>query len=141
MIAHLVPLAVFARAVDEGSFRAAARRIGISPSRVSETVSALETFLGLTLLYRTTRKIALTNEGRTFHARVADMVRIAETGLNELNAPSLEQAGALSVSVPASYPLPRSRKPSPISPASTPRRHCPYPLRTIPSVSLRMGTM
>lgn len=101
MIEHLRHMAIFARVVDEGSFRAAARAIGLAPSRVSETVSELEAFLGVTLLYRTTRKIALTNEGRTFYARVAEMLRSAENGLNELNALSLEPVGALRVSMPA----------------------------------------
>ncbi len=101
MIDHLRHMAVFARVVDAGSFRAAAREIGLSPSRVSETVSDLETYLGATLLYRTTRKIALTSEGRVFHARVTEMLRSAETGLNELNALSLEPAGALRISAPA----------------------------------------
>lgn len=101
MIEHLRHMAVFARVVDEGSFRGAAKAIGLAPSRVSETVSDLENFLGVTLLYRTTRKIALTNEGRMFYARVAEMLRSAENGLNELNALSLEPVGALRVSMPA----------------------------------------
>lgn len=101
MIEHLRHMAIFARVVDEGSFRAAAKAIGLSPSRVSETVSDLEDFLGVTLLYRTTRKIALTNEGRMFYARAAEMLRCAENGLNELNALSLEPVGALRVSMPA----------------------------------------
>ena len=101
MIEHLRHMAVFARVVDEGSFRAAAKAIGLAPSRVSETVSDLENFLGVTLLNRTTRKIALTNEGRMFYAHVADMLHSAENGLNELNALSLEPVGALRVSMPA----------------------------------------
>ncbi|MEO0636380.1 MAG: LysR family transcriptional regulator, partial [Pseudomonadota bacterium] len=51
MIDHLRQMAVFARVVDEGSFRAAAKEVGLSPSRVSETVSELEDYLGVTLLY------------------------------------------------------------------------------------------
>lgn len=94
-------MAVFARVVDEGSFRAAAESVGLAPSRVSQTVSDLEAYLGVTLLYRTTRKIALTNEGRLFYTRVVDMVRSAETGLNELNALSLDPVGALRLSLPA----------------------------------------
>lgn len=101
MIEHLRHMAIFARVVHEGSFRAAAKAIGLAPSRVSETVSDLESFLGVTLLNRTTRKISLTNEGRMFHARVAEMLRSAENGLNELNALSLEPVGALRVSMPA----------------------------------------
>lgn len=101
MIDHLKQMAVFARVVDEGSFRAAAREIGLSPPRVSETVADLENYLGVTLLHRTTRKIALTNEGRIFYARVVEMMRSAEEGLNELNALSLEPVGALRISIPA----------------------------------------
>ena len=101
MIEHLRHMAIFARVVDEGSFRAAAKTIGLAPSRISQTVSDLESFLGVTLLYRTTRKIALTNEGRMFYARVVDMMRSAEAGLNELNALSLEPVGALRISLPA----------------------------------------
>ncbi len=99
MIEHLRHMAIFARVVDEGSFRAAAKTIGLAPSRISQTVSDLESFLGVTLLYRTTRKIALTNEGRMFYARVVDMMRSAEAGLNELNALSLEPVGALRISL------------------------------------------
>ena len=69
MIEYLRHMAIFATVVDEGSFRGAAKVIGLAPSRVSETVSDLESYLGVTLLYRTTRKIALTNEGRMFYAR------------------------------------------------------------------------
>lgn len=101
MIDHLRQMAIFARVVDEGSFRAAAKDIGLAPSRISETVSDLEAYLGVTLLYRTTRKITLTNEGRIFYARVVDMIRSAEAGLNELNALSLEPVGALRISLPA----------------------------------------
>ena len=94
-------MAIFARVVDEGSFRAAAKDVGLAPSRISETVSELEAYLGVTLLYRTTRKITLTNEGRIFYARVVDMMRSAEAGLNELNALSLEPVGALRISLPS----------------------------------------
>lgn len=101
MIDHLKHMAIFARVVDEGTFRGAAKSVGLAPSRISEIVTDLENYLGVTLLYRTTRKIALTNEGRVFYARAVDMVRSAEKGLNELNALSLEPVGALRVSVPA----------------------------------------
>ncbi|MEM7631924.1 MAG: LysR family transcriptional regulator [Pseudomonadota bacterium] len=101
MIDHLRQMAIFAQVVDEGSFRGAAKALGLAPSRVSQTVSDLETYLGKTLLHRTTRKISLTSEGRIFYARVVEMVRSAEAGLNDLNALSLEPVGALRVSLPA----------------------------------------
>ncbi len=101
MIDHLRQMAIFARVVDKGSFRAAAQDVGLAPSRISETVSELEDYLGVTLLYRTTRKITLTNEGSIFYARVLDMLRSAEAGLDELNALSEEPVGALRISIPA----------------------------------------
>lgn len=101
MIDHLRHMAIFSRVIDEGSFRAAAKSLGLAPSRISETVSNLERYLGVTLLYRTTRKMVLTNEGRIFHKRVTEMLRIAETGLNELNTLLLEPIGSLRVSLPA----------------------------------------
>lgn len=101
MIDHLRQMAIFARVVDEGSFRGAATDIGVAPSRVSQSVSDLEAYLGVKLLSRSTRKIALTNEGRMLYRRVTEMMHSAETGLNELNAMSLEPVGALRVSLPA----------------------------------------
>ena len=101
MIEHLRHMAIFAQVVDSGSFRGAARAVGVAPSRISETVSELENFLGVTLLYRTTRKLSMTNEGRMLHARVVEMLRSAEAGLNELNIVSTEPAGALRISMPA----------------------------------------
>ncbi|MEM1372769.1 MAG: LysR family transcriptional regulator [Pseudomonadota bacterium] len=101
MIDHLRQMAVFARVVEENSFRGAAKVLGLSPSRVSETVSELENYLSVTLLYRTTRKIALTNEGRVFYARVTEMLKNAEAGLNEVSALSMEPVGALRMSIPA----------------------------------------
>ena len=101
MIDHLRQMAIFAWVVDEGTFRGAAKGLGIAPSRVSEAVSDLETYLGVTLLARSTRKLILTNEGRMFYQRVTDMLQSAESGLNELNAMSLEPVGALRVSLPA----------------------------------------
>ena len=101
MINYLRHMAVFARVVDEGSFRAAARDLGLAPSRVSQTVSDLEKYVGVTLFYRTTRKLSLSSEGRRFYEYAADMIRNAEAGLNQLNALSLEPVGELKVSLPA----------------------------------------
>ncbi|MGF1767693.1 LysR family transcriptional regulator [Enterovibrio makurazakiensis] len=101
MIDYLKHMAIFARVVDEGSFRAAAKDLNLAPSRVSQAVSDLEDHLGITLIYRTTRKLALSNEGRMFYPRVVEMLRNAEMGLDELNALSVEPVGTLSLSLPA----------------------------------------
>ncbi len=70
-------LRVFARVMDRGSFSNAAKDLGLTPSAVSKLVSRLEDRLGVRLLERSTRRLALTPEGETFlaHARriVADI--------------------------------------------------------------------
>jgi DNA-binding transcriptional LysR family regulator len=57
---------VFAAIVDHGSLSAAARSLDSSLPAVVRTLAALETSLGVRLLNRTTRRIALTEEGRTY---------------------------------------------------------------------------
>lgn len=60
---------VFAQAVQQGSFSAAARALDLTPSAVSKQISQLEDRLGMRLLYRTTRQIRLTEEGEEFYER------------------------------------------------------------------------
>ncbi|HZD90849.1 MAG TPA: LysR family transcriptional regulator, partial [Pseudolabrys sp.] len=52
-------LRVFVRAVDRGSFSSAAKDLGLTPSAVSKLVSRLEDRLGVRLLERSTRRLAL----------------------------------------------------------------------------------
>src|SRR3972149_2735720 len=60
---------VFVQALDRGSFSAAANDLELTPSAVSKLVSRLEQRLGVRLLNRSTRKLALTPEGETYLAR------------------------------------------------------------------------
>ncbi len=101
MIDKLRSIAVFATVVEQGTFRAAAKHLGLAPSRVSETVSDLEQRLGVTLLYRSTRQLSLTREGRTLHEQAMIMLAAAENGLDAINPSSTEPAGTLRISLPA----------------------------------------
>lgn len=101
MIDKLRSIAVFATVVDQGTFKAAAKHLGLAPSRVSETVSDLEKYLGVTLLYRSTRQLSLTHEGRTLHGKAQEMMRAAESGLDAINPASSEPTGELRVTAPA----------------------------------------
>lgn len=67
---HFPALVAFARIVAAGSLSAAARELDVPVSVVSKRLSLLEAGLGTRLLQRTTRRQALTEEGRLFHARV-----------------------------------------------------------------------
>jgi DNA-binding transcriptional LysR family regulator len=73
---------IFTRVVDRGSFAAAADDLGLSPSAVSKLVTRLESRLGVRLLNRTTRRLALTAEGEVFLDRsrkILDAIEAAES--------------------------------------------------------------
>jgi DNA-binding transcriptional LysR family regulator len=62
-------LTVFARVAEAESFAAAAKRLGMSTTMVSNHVQALEERLGARLLNRTTRRVGLTEVGRAYYER------------------------------------------------------------------------
>lgn len=101
MIDKLRSIAIFSAVVDRGTFRAAAEQLGLAPSRVSQMVADLENDLGVTLLYRSTRRLSLTQQGRILHERAQEMLAAAESGLDAINPLSAEPAGKLRVSAPA----------------------------------------
>jgi len=59
-------ISTFVEVVARGSLSAAARAEGIAPAMIGRRLDALEQRLGVKLLQRTTRKLALTNEGAAF---------------------------------------------------------------------------
>ena len=78
---------VFARVVATGSFTAASAALGVPKSTVSRKVSDLEARLGARLLNRTTRKLSLTDEGRTYYehcVRVESAIEDAERAVSNL---------------------------------------------------------
>jgi len=101
MIEKLRSMAIFATVVDRGTFRAAAQHLGLAPSRISQTVSNLERELGVTLLYRSTRQLSLTNEGHILYSKVGEMLQAAETGLDAINQMSNQPTGELRITAPA----------------------------------------
>jgi LysR family transcriptional regulator, regulator for bpeEF and oprC len=83
-------LAVLAKVVDLNGFSAAARALGVPKAAVSRAVADLEKSLGVRVLERTTRRIALTHAGRLLypHAkRVVDESDAARVLIAKLNAP------------------------------------------------------
>ena len=71
MQADLNALGVFALVAEERSFRAAADRLGVTRSAVSQTIRRLEETMGVALVRRTTRSVSLTEAGERLHAKVA----------------------------------------------------------------------
>ena len=87
--------------VETGSFTAAADRLNIAKSAVSRRVSALEDRLGVQLLRRTTRRINLTDTGRSFYERSARIL----ADLDEAEAAVLQQHGELRGKLRVALPL------------------------------------
>ena len=101
MIDRLRQMAIFARIIDHGSFRGAARELRLSPSVVSHHVSQLEENLGVALIYRSTRKLPLTLEGRRLLAATHKMLDAVEGELADLTASANAPSGELRVTVPS----------------------------------------
>ena len=91
---------VFVRVVEAGSLSAAARAIPMSLTSVSRHLSALEKQFGMQLLRRTTRHIALTNEGRLFFERAKSILAELDEVGTLLSAGHSEPAGRLCIAAP-----------------------------------------
>lgn len=65
---------LFVTVVAEGGFSPAARKLGLTPSAVSKQIGRLEDRLGVTLLTRTTRQVALTEVGQLYHERSLEIL-------------------------------------------------------------------
>jgi DNA-binding transcriptional LysR family regulator len=82
MVNSSYDMSILVRVIDRGSFAAAALDFGLSPSAVSKLVTRLESRLGVRLLNRTTRRLALTAEGEVFLDRsrkILDAIEAAES--------------------------------------------------------------
>lgn len=95
----------FAAIIDEGSFAAAARRIGISKSMCSKMIAGLEADLGTRLLTRTTRAVTPTAAGHDFHLRIADVLDRLDAAIEGARATSARPSGPLKLGVPVQYTL------------------------------------
>ncbi|MDN5619803.1 MAG: LysR family transcriptional regulator [Psychrobacter sp.] len=85
------------------SFTRGAKALGISTAQVSRQISALEQRLKIKLLYRTTRKVSLTEEGRVFyqHCRsVLDGLDAAEQAVSSLQS---KPQGRIKLTAPVTY--------------------------------------
>jgi DNA-binding transcriptional LysR family regulator len=75
---------VFVAAAEEGSISAAARRLGVSPSAVSQQLSGLEAALGATLLDRSGRPVQVTPAGAMFRRHAQTILNAASEARAEL---------------------------------------------------------
>jgi DNA-binding transcriptional LysR family regulator len=92
-------LAIFLAVCSAGGFRSAARQLGLSASKVSETVTRVETLLGVALLARTTRSVMPTEAGRELAASIAPLFSATRVALAHVAGPQNEVRGRLKLNV------------------------------------------
>jgi DNA-binding transcriptional LysR family regulator len=103
MLNNLRAIYIFVKSVELGSFRATAKALELSPSVVSYQISLLESELKVALLYRSTRKLTLTNEGQMLLEILAPLVDGAERGVDLLTASRSDPIGKLNITMASSF--------------------------------------
>jgi DNA-binding transcriptional LysR family regulator len=94
---QLGELGSFVAVAEERSFRRAAARLSVTPSALSHAMRALEQKVGLRLLARTTRSVALTEAGQRLLARVRPALEEIEGAYDELRPLRSRPSGRLRV--------------------------------------------
>lgn len=98
-------LQVFRQVAESGNFAEAGRKLDLSPPAVSKNVAELEAHLGVRLINRTTRRMALTEEGKTYLEHIKrglDALIEAEAALSPAKS---SPVGTLRVSAPMTVAL------------------------------------
>jgi len=100
---RFLAMTVFARVVDAGSFARAAERLGMSTSAVSRHVAELEKHLGARLLNRTTRRLSLTEVGKSFHESCVALLADLDEAERAAGAGTAAPRGTLRLTCGLSY--------------------------------------
>jgi DNA-binding transcriptional LysR family regulator len=93
----------FVAVVESGSFARAAERLDRSVSAVSRDVAELERHLDARLLNRTTRRLSLTEAGRTFHERAVQLLADLEEAEQSASEGGVTPRGTLKLTCPITY--------------------------------------
>jgi LysR family transcriptional regulator for bpeEF and oprC len=93
-------IATFVGVAEAGSFAAAARALGLSPSAASKSVMRLEERLGVRLFQRTTRSLMLTEDGRSFLKRCTAILAEVDAAEREMRERAAAPTGPLKVEMP-----------------------------------------
>jgi DNA-binding transcriptional LysR family regulator len=96
-------ITAFVAIAEEGSISAAARRLRLPKSVISERLAGLEKSVGAVLLRRTTRKLALTEDGTAFLARAVRITREVEEATAEIAERRGTLHGPMRISAPVTF--------------------------------------
>lgn len=100
---NLNEILVFMAVVDEGSFVAGGRAMGLTRSAAGKSVSRLEDRLGVRLLNRTTRTLSLTDEGRLFYERGMQILAAVDDAESSMAGRTGTPRGLLRLTVPDAF--------------------------------------
>jgi DNA-binding transcriptional LysR family regulator len=99
----LAAIASFIKVVESGSIVGAAKALGVSAAAVSQTINRLETHLGVRLLQRTTRRMALTENGAVYYEKVKRIAADLESAQSSINREDSELQGRLSIASTSAF--------------------------------------
>jgi DNA-binding transcriptional LysR family regulator len=98
MKAGISELTAFITIADERSFRAAAKKLGVSPSALSHAMRSLEEHLGFRLLNRSTRSVGVTDAGEKLLVRVRSAIADLDDAISEVSSSLNQPSGSLRIS-------------------------------------------
>jgi len=93
----------FVAIVDQGSLSAAGNKLDRSPAAIVRTLAGLERHLGMRLLNRSTRRLALTDEGRDYLQHCRQILADIQGAEARLDSRRTEPAGTLSITAPVMF--------------------------------------
>lgn len=102
-MSHLFETEAFLAVVEEGSFTAAAQRLGVTKSYASKLVVRLEDRLGVRLLQRTTRQLTMTEAGRAYFERCSEAMRAFHEAEAEATELQTSPQGRLRINLPTAF--------------------------------------
>jgi DNA-binding transcriptional LysR family regulator len=100
---RFLEMQTFTAVVDAGSFVRASETLGLSKAAVSRHLADLEERLGVRLLQRSTRRLALTEDGQLFYARARELLAGLAEAEAELATRSGEALGLLRINAPPAF--------------------------------------
>jgi DNA-binding transcriptional LysR family regulator len=100
---RLTEMKAFIAVADAGGFSAAARQTGMLQPAVSKAVGALEKRLGIALLHRSTRRVAVTEHGRRYYERIKPLIDALSEAETEAITSTQGVSGFVRIGAPATF--------------------------------------